>query len=285
MENMKRWEGAVEIPLELLVEDQANPNVMDDRMLAELVEMIRCTGFDEPVQCAPGAVLPDGRQSFVLVGGHHRVKAARILGMTCVPAVVKDRMEEGERRMEMVRRNVVRGELDRVKFGELVASLEGRDALSLRAMAEKMGFGAEKALRERMERKKGVTADALDKLLADSHREIVLVNNLSWVLNEIMSKYGETAPEGWLFFAYKERFTLLVQSSPSLARAIDVLCMKMREDKASLQDFINEAIREKFARAGVDVEEAFTCRKAPRGGAPIPEGTRLLSAHEGVTES
>ncbi|MEM2174490.1 MAG: ParB N-terminal domain-containing protein [Candidatus Micrarchaeia archaeon] len=82
----KKWElqGEVKnIPIDLLVELEDNPNIMTDAEFNRLTKELDETGFIDPIQVVP---LDDGR--YQILGGHLRVKAAKVLGFESVPAVV-----------------------------------------------------------------------------------------------------------------------------------------------------------------------------------------------------
>lgn len=77
------------VPIDDLHDDPDNPRFISEAELASLVASIRHFGYVEPivvnereVEMKDGSVL-----SNVIVGGHQRVKALRIIGETEVPAV------------------------------------------------------------------------------------------------------------------------------------------------------------------------------------------------------
>ncbi len=104
----------VNIPIDkLTVGEYPNPNVMNEQDLGRLTRMIRDNGFDEPLQ----VVQKNGK--FVIVGGHHRFAACKLLGFVEIPSVVYP-WDDHKAMEELVRRNLVRGRMNHEKFGELL---------------------------------------------------------------------------------------------------------------------------------------------------------------------
>lgn len=103
------------VPIGNLFPHPGNPNTMSDVELSQLVRGIKEKGFDEPLQ----VVKREGK--YQIVGGHHRWKAATLLGYKELPCVVYD-WNDRKAMEEMVSRNLIRGNLDHEKFGGLLAS-------------------------------------------------------------------------------------------------------------------------------------------------------------------
>lgn len=194
MGNEKKWDGAVVLPTEVLIPDPANPNEMSKETFESLVEMIRERGFDEPLQVVEN---PEKKGTYLIVGGEHRWKAARILGLEQLPCVVWSDLSEEDRRMLMVRRNVVKGDLDRVKFSKLVKAICDKLECQPEELQGKFGFTSETEYLKLLKEKENKEKKALDE--ADkAKRTVQLADNLSYVVGEILSKYGDTIPNGWI---------------------------------------------------------------------------------------
>lgn len=95
------------VALGALVASPTNANVMDRSKYVALVESIKKLGFIIPIviQAIDGSV-----SSYLIVDGHHRVKAAHELSMTDVPAIVLDGSEDA--RLVALAVNRLRGETD-----------------------------------------------------------------------------------------------------------------------------------------------------------------------------
>ena len=79
--------------------------VVDDDKMQDLVESIRVNGILSPV-----LIRPIGNDVYEMVSGHRRMHAASILGMECVPAIIRE-MTDDEAVVKMVDANIQREEL------------------------------------------------------------------------------------------------------------------------------------------------------------------------------
>ena len=79
--------------------------VVDDDKMQDLVESIRVNGILSPV-----LIRPIGNDIYEMVSGHRRMHAASILGMECVPAIIRE-MTDDEAVVKMVDANIQREEL------------------------------------------------------------------------------------------------------------------------------------------------------------------------------
>ncbi|MBQ7370990.1 MAG: ParB/RepB/Spo0J family partition protein [Blautia sp.] len=79
--------------------------VVDDEKMQDLVESIQVNGILSPV-----LIRPIGNDIYEMVSGHRRIHAASILGMECVPAIIRE-MTDDEAVVKMVDANIQREEL------------------------------------------------------------------------------------------------------------------------------------------------------------------------------
>ena len=79
--------------------------VVDDDKMQDLVESIRANGILSPV-----LIRPIGNDIYEMVSGHRRMHAASLLGLDCVPAIIRD-MTDDEAVVKMVDSNIQREEL------------------------------------------------------------------------------------------------------------------------------------------------------------------------------
>ena len=73
--------------------------------MSDLVESIRVNGILSPV-----LVRPDGEDSYEMISGHRRMHAAKIVGLTMIPAIVRE-ISDDEAVIYMVDSNIQREEL------------------------------------------------------------------------------------------------------------------------------------------------------------------------------
>ena len=99
-------EGTVEIRIDQIYPFENHPfKVLDDEKMDELVESIKANGVLSPV-----LVRPDDEGSYEMISGHRRMHAAKLAGLTLIPAIIKD-MTDDEATICMVDANVQREEI------------------------------------------------------------------------------------------------------------------------------------------------------------------------------
>ena len=99
-------ESSTEIDIHMIHDFKDHPfKVLDDDKMSELVESIRINGVLSPV-----LVRQDGEDSYEMISGHRRMHAAKIVGLTMIPAIVRD-LTDDEAIVYMVDSNIQREEL------------------------------------------------------------------------------------------------------------------------------------------------------------------------------
>lgn len=99
-------ESSTEIDIHMIHDFKDHPfKVLDDDKMSELVESIRINGVLSPV-----LVRQDGEESYEMISGHRRMHAAKIVGLTMIPAIVRD-LTDDEAIVYMVDSNIQREEL------------------------------------------------------------------------------------------------------------------------------------------------------------------------------
>ena len=99
-------ESSTEIDIDVIHMFKNHPfKVLDDEKMSDLVESIRVNGILSPV-----LVRPDGEDSYEMISGHRRMHAAKIVGLTMIPAIVRE-MSDDEAVIYMVDSNIQREEL------------------------------------------------------------------------------------------------------------------------------------------------------------------------------
>ena len=96
-------ESSTEIDIDMIHMFKNHPfKVLDDEKMSDLVESIRVNGILSPV-----LVRPDGEDSYEMISGHRRMHAAKIVGLTSIPAIVRE-MSDDEAIVYMVDSNIQR---------------------------------------------------------------------------------------------------------------------------------------------------------------------------------
>lgn len=217
------------LPLSQLVSSDWNPNEQDAATFGALVESIQTLGFVEPVLVVP---LSDGR--YQIVAGHHRAEAGRVLGMEEVSAVVLKDFDEDQRKVAAVRMNMVRGQLNPMKFTRLFNELRAKYAPeALRAL---MGITSETEW-NRLYRdvRKSLPAAVAAKLDA-ARKEIGDVEGLARIIQRIFKEHGEMLDYGFLVFEYGGQQHLVVKMTDRVKKNVDRICDDCLQERMNIND-------------------------------------------------
>lgn len=236
------------IAIENLEPNKWNPQVMTDVKFNELVEEVRDDGFDEPIHVVEHPdPIKSGQDIYMIVNGEHRWQAARVLGILQIPCVVKSKWkDEKTQKIKTVRRNMLHGDLDKTRFTKLVHSLNDV-GVPMKELPGLLGFENEEAFREKFiaeERERQEKAEAqASKSAGDRDRqESTVVENLSFILNEIFAEYGSDIPQGFVFFWHKNACHLMVQMDEKLETSIKTIVRYLQHTGKNINPVLKRAL-------------------------------------------
>ncbi len=129
--------GGVLIAVDKLEPNRFQPrSVFDEAGLNELAESIRSQGVVQPI-----VVTPKGQDSYTIIAGERRWRAARRAGLKKVPAVVRQ-VDDDRQLLEMALvENVQRADLNAIEEAEAYRMLGERFDLSQEEIAGRVGKG------------------------------------------------------------------------------------------------------------------------------------------------
>jgi ParB family chromosome partitioning protein len=127
-------EQALKIPLEKLRANPGQPRkYFDEEELAELGDSIRSHGILQPL-----IVEDDGEGGWIIVAGERRWRAARLAGLSEVPAFVRSYSEEKRREVALIE-NVQRSDLNPMEEAGAYKALMDLTGLSQEDIALRVG--------------------------------------------------------------------------------------------------------------------------------------------------
>lgn len=127
----------VHVALEQIAPNLKQPRKsFDETILRKLAASIRSVGLIQPVLLRPSAVDP-GR--FELVAGERRWRAARIAGLSSIPALVHD-LDDGQAAQWALVENLQRQDLNPIERAEAIAALVQEFGLTQLQVAERIGL-------------------------------------------------------------------------------------------------------------------------------------------------
>lgn len=105
-------ESSLEIPIELVRANPLQPRRrFDERAMAELCDSIRVSGVIQPI------VVRRAGEGYELIAGERRVRAARMAGLTKIPAVVREVTNAESLELALVE-NLLREDLNPIEAAE-----------------------------------------------------------------------------------------------------------------------------------------------------------------------
>lgn len=121
------------IPIEDIIPNRAQPRlIFDDQSLKELANSIKEHGIIQPL------VLRKKNEKYEIVAGERRYRAAKIAGLTEVPAIITEMSDEKSAEVAIVE-NIQRRDLTAIEEAKSYKTLLDNNDMSQEQLARKMG--------------------------------------------------------------------------------------------------------------------------------------------------
>lgn len=262
------------IPVNRLIPAPWNPNRMSDKVFQKLVRNIKEDGFLQTMEVVPltgefrKKYVPedqdDGGEFWLIVGGHHRWDAAKLLDMEMVPVVIKKDWDEDMAKFKNVALNMIRGRLDPDRFTRLYMDMAEKYGDEL--VREQMALVEEKAFKSLIKDVKDGLPEPMKKQLESREDEIHNTDDLQRVLAEMFSKHGDTLPFSYMVFTYGGKSHLWVQTDRITKARLDELTQWCYDNEVDIN-----RVFAAFLRGGMTLEEAKAIA-SETAGLPEEEG-------------
>jgi ParB family chromosome partitioning protein len=127
-------QGLLQIEIERLQPNRRQPRRhFDEEGLAELAESIKAAGVLQPI-----LLTRDGDRLRILAG-ERRVRAARLAGLTRVPAIIREKLEDRDHLLLALIENLQRRDLTALEEAEAFRSLRDEFGMTQDQVADKVG--------------------------------------------------------------------------------------------------------------------------------------------------
>ena len=215
------------LPTALLSEHPNNSNVQSKHVFKELKESILTGGFDEPLIVVPRK----DSEGYFVVSGNHRFRAGKDIGYDQLPCIVREDWDDIESEIQLVRRNYVRGQIDRAAFTESVNRLSKEQALALDVIMERMGFEDADAFSDFYKQEKQREKRTAGAVASNSGAaQVKMIDDIGLVVSALFEKYGNTVPNSFLVFPAGGRNHIFMQITPALKKTLDMITTKCVAD-------------------------------------------------------
>lgn len=266
----------LDVAIDLLVENERNPNKMSKRAFDLLVDNIQKTGLTDAILVRP---LKGGK--YRIVGGHHRYKAAYFLGMETVPVTVMgDDFDEDQENFQLVRMNMIRGKLDIQAMQGLMEALNGKYADDI--LQDAFGFSEDAEWQKIVNQTAKMLPDkATQDKFKEAAKEIKTIDGLSKLLNQMFTKYGDTLPYGFMVFDHGGQRSIWLQVSTKTIDTFNVIGELCIENEVSVDDLVG-GVLQLIAKGELKEQVAKVIAKAPK--IDIPKALQTIPTKENLAK-
>jgi hypothetical protein len=246
MDKVTEFPFSMEVPLDRLVKNSENPNEMTEREFNALADSVQQEGWTQPM----ASVVPIGKfdskdpygwKQFSIVGGHHRLDVATVLGFDTGPCWVLDpaKFDDDRQAWNLVKQNILHGSLNPEKFSKLYDRLA--KTYDKEVMQALMGFTGQDAFQKLYREVRNSLPDDLKAAMDDVKDEIRTIDDLSLVLNRLFAQYGETLPSNMMVFSWAGKEVLWVRCSDETWEAVSAAAAFAADTKADFDQVVRQA--------------------------------------------
>jgi len=228
-----------------LVGAEWNPNEMGENEFNLLKEQIREVGFIDP----PTVVEVEnqkGNRFYRIIGGHHRVAAAKEVGLPKIPVdlLKGDRWKDEDlQKLQTVRMNVLHGKMNPEKMVALYNEMATKYGPAVTKM---LGYTSDQGIKKMIkavsaELAKGLPPD-LSAQFQEQAKEAKTVDDLEKIIQKLMQESGDSAKYGFVVFAWGGKEHIYVAMSDKTREAMKRIVRATRSKKVDINELIEEAV-------------------------------------------
>lgn len=265
----------LDLPVTALVKQKINPNKMKPKQFDLLVDNLNQVGFVDPIFVRP---LEDG--TYRIVGGHHRFEAALYLGFEEVPCAIVDHdgFDDDEEKFQVMRMNMVKGQLDAQTFMTMYSELAG--AYTSDILQEAFGFSDDAEWNKLVNQTaKQLPDKETQKKFKEAAKEIKTIDGLSKLLNEMFTAHGDTLPYGYMVVDYGGERSVWLHASKTTMKAVDLMGDICRTRQRTMDDIFGTVLHLIATGQAGDLLEAACVATQP---VDIPENSSYLPTKQNL---
>lgn len=230
------------LDVEELVPNPDNPNEMNNKEFNLLCDSIKELGFIDPPQAAK---LDNGK--YLIIGGEHRWKAAKHLGIQKIPVdVLQGDKWESQDLIDFVtvRMNTLHGKMNPEKFLKVynrVVTKYGKQEV-----AKYMGYTSEDGIKKII----GVMAKTMKESLPPEMAEefekeakkAKTVADLNNIIQKLFDQYGDTIKYNFMIFSWGGKEHIFVAMNKEVHQAMKKIIKKAKKEELDINEMLGDAI-------------------------------------------
>lgn len=240
---MASAKDAKDIEVEKLRVNAWNPNSMPKAEYERLVQEIKEVGFIDFPQVIP---MKDG--TYTIIGGEHRITAAKELGFKTVPCIVlkgQNWTDEDLQKFVTVRLNMIKGKIDPGRMAALYdemikkyskEALQGLFAYTDSGAWNRMLDAIGKAVKQA-----GVGKDGEFQKRA---KDAKTIQDLEAILNEMFANYGDTVDLSFMVFTFGRREHIYIQMDKNTHAAMKKVMKHCTQSGKDINELVSVAMTE-----------------------------------------
>lgn len=245
-----------ELPLDQLEMADWNPNQMPVDKFNALFSNMKEVGVIEPI-----VVTQVSEGKYLVVGGHHRLKAAKLMNLDRIPCVIKYGMTTDDVKVQNMRLNVLKGKIDPEKFTSMYEELQSR--YPDKDVAALLGITSKSELDKLIVQYEKELPEDMKEAFRKAKSKIKTVEDLVLILNELFDKQGDQLEVfGYMILDFNGKESIWVRLRKEDIKYVNDVTQLCHEKKVSMDSLVRVWLKELAIISDDDWKKRFS--KLPR---------------------
>lgn len=233
-------------PVDKIDANPDNPNEMSAAEFNMLYDNVEAMGITDPLFCIPHPEKEcdpkKGKGWLMLIGGEHRWEVAKLMELKQVPVTINTdpEFDRDLQKFQMVRHNIIHGQMSAQKFTQLYDSLSKKydDEIA----SEMFGFVEQEEFLRLLKRTKESLPPEMQDAFQEATKEIKTINDLTQVLNHLFNTYGDTLEYNYMIVDYGDKESVWLRMSAHNFDTFKEFAAKCKDASKAVDHLVNALI-------------------------------------------
>lgn len=229
-----------------LVPNNWNPNEMGKKEYDLLKDRITKVGFVQSIN-AVEVSKDDGSKEYRIIGGQHRWKAAKDLGLRKIPVDVPSRdiwNDEDLQKFQTMSLQVLHGNINPEKFVKLYNEMI--EKYNKDAVTKMMGYTKDDAIKKMVNQvSKGMEQSLPSEMQEEfkkKAKEAKTVSDLERIIRNMFDEYGDTMNYNYMVFSWGGKEHVYIAMSKKTRNAVNKIMKYSKSDEVDINELISDAL-------------------------------------------